>query len=323
MTSMNHQATPVVLIIFNRPQLTAQVYERVRAFRPERLFVVADGPRADRQGERELCDATRAVVSSPDWPCELVTNYSSENMGCDQRVSSGLDWVFQHCDRAMVLEDDCVPSPEFFTFCAEMLEHYKDDLRIMHVSGDNFQDGQWRGDGSYYFSHYTHSWGWGTWSRAWRYYDGHLSLWPEAYVDRWLHTTLDDQREAWYWEGVFQKQHRKAVDTWDYDWLFACWIRGGLAILPNRNLVSNVGVGPDSTHFHQSHSTLGLPTAELGPIVHPSKVVRNKGADRYTFANHIGDPGVSLGQAWLRGMRGRLALKSRMKRILGLSQSVS
>ena len=194
----------VVLIIFNRPQLTAQVYERVRAFRPERLFVVADGPRADRQGERELCDATRAVVSSPDWPCELVTNYSSENMGCDQRVSSGLDWVFQHCDRAMVLEDDCVPSPEFFTFCAEMLEHYKDDLRIMHVSGDNFQDGQWRGDGSYYFSHYTHSWGWGTWSRAWRYYDGHLSLWPEAYVDRWLHTTLDDQREAWYWEGVFR-----------------------------------------------------------------------------------------------------------------------
>ncbi len=321
---IDHRDTPVVMFIFNRPQLTAQVYERVRAAQPKKLFVVADGPRADRPGERELCEATRAVVTSPDWPCELVTNFSEQNLGCRRRLVSGLNWVFEHCDRAMVLEDDCVPSPAFFSFCSEMLERYKDDARVMHVSGDNFQDGQQRGDGSYFFSRYSLSWGWATWSRAWRFYDVELAQWPEAYKERWLHANLSDSREAWYWEGVFEKLHRGKIDTWDYYWLFTCWMKGGLSIQPNKNLVTNVGLGPDATHCTEGHSTLGLAAAEdLGTLVHPSRVECDQAADQYLFSHHIGDPKLSSGQAWLGGMRRRLSLKTRVKRILGPAVSAN
>src|SRR5215831_13781675 len=166
---------PVALFVFNRPKLTATVYERIRAARPRRLLVVADGPRPFRPEDRQLCRATRQIVSAPDWACELLTNFADENLGCGRRMSSGLDWVFQQCSEAIILEDDCVPCESFFSFCSEMLNRYREDARIMHVSGNNFQDGRTRGRGSYFFSRYTLSWGWATWRRAWSHYDVKVS----------------------------------------------------------------------------------------------------------------------------------------------------
>jgi hypothetical protein len=306
---------PVALFVFNRPHLTAQVYERVRQARPRRLLVVADGPRASRPDDPELCKRTREVVSSPDWPCELLTNFSEANLGCRRRMGSGLDWVFQQCPEAIILEDDCLPSPSFFRFCSEMLRKYRTDTRIMHVSGDNFQDGRHRGSASYFFSRYPLSWGWASWSRAWRHYDINVSSWPAAYREHLLESILDDSREIQHWESIFDSAYRGKIDTWDYQWVYACWRNGGLAIQPNENLVSNIGMGPDATHFKSGHSTLGIPTGELDQCTHPAAVMRDEEADRYTFQEHIaGKP--STGGNWLLRTKRNLAVRTRMKRLL-------
>jgi hypothetical protein len=308
---------PVALFVFNRPHLTQKVYERVRAARPRRLLVVADGPRGSRPDDGPLCQATRQVVSAPDWPCELLTNFAEANLGCRRRVSSGLDWVFQQCTEAIILEDDCVPSDSFFTFCSEMLRRYRDDPRVVHVSGNNFQDGKIRGTGSYFFSRYTLSWGWATWRRVWRHYDVKVSSWPSAYRARWLESILDNPKEVQHWEEVFDKLYRGQIDTWDYQWLFTCWQQGGLSIQPNSNLVTNIGAGPDATHFKEGgHSTLGVAAHELDDLVHPDVVERDEEADRFTFDEHIAPKPAPISGPWLGRMKQRLALRARARRLV-------
>ena len=130
--------TPVVFIIFSRPDLTARVFAEIARARPEKLLVIADGPRPDREGEDAKCAATRAIIERVDWPCEILKNYSNVNLGCGHRPATGLRWVFEQVEEAIILEDDCVPHPTFFRFCEELLEHYRDDERVMHISGDNF-----------------------------------------------------------------------------------------------------------------------------------------------------------------------------------------
>ncbi len=306
----------VALFIFNRPQLTAQLYERVRAARPARLLVVADGPRPSRSEDLELCRATRQIVSSPDWPCDLQTNFADENLGNRRRLSSGLNWVFEQCSEAIILEDDCLPCASFFDFCSEMLCRYRDDLRIMHVSGNNFQGGKYRGDASYFFSRYSLSWGWATWRRAWRHYDVDLSRWPAAYKQRWLESVLDDPKEITHWEATFDSLYRGRIDTWDYQWLFACWWHNGLSILPNENLVTNVGMGPDATHFKEGHSTLGVPTRELREYIHPAAITRDREADRFMFREHIAPREMPKPSNWVQAMKNKLALRTRMRRLV-------
>jgi hypothetical protein len=268
--------------------LTSQVFERLRELRPRRLLVVADGPRPMQPEDVQLCRATRKIVTSPDWECELLTNVATENMGCRRRMASGLDWVFQQCSEAIILEDDCLPHSSFFHFCSEMLSHYREDSRIMHVSGDNFQGGRRRGDGSYFFSRYSLSWGWASWRRAWRYFDLTIPSWPLARKERWLESILENPLELKYWTNIFDKVHCGEIDTWDYQWQFTCWSQSGLSIQPNDNLVSNIGVGPDSTHFKQGrNSMIGIPVRELGKVAHPSAMVPNREADRYYFQEHI------------------------------------
>ncbi len=310
------KSTPVALFIFNRPKLTAQVFERIRAAQPERLLVIADGPRTARPEEAELCGASRDLVSSPDWPCQLLTSFSNENLGCRRRISSGLDWVFQECPEAIILEDDCLPSASFFEFCSEMLQRYRDDARILHVSGDNFQDGVRRGEASYFFSRYPHTWGWATWSRAWHGYDVDIPDWPVADREHWLEFILDNPREVDYWREIFTRLYQGEIDTWDYQWIFTCWRKGGMSVLPNQNLVTNIGVGPDATHLKEGHSTVGIPAHELGELTHPTDFVRDEEADRYTFERHIlGEP-PGASSSFLQRVRDNLAVRSRMKRLL-------
>jgi hypothetical protein len=313
---MRGEIAPVVLFVFNRPRLTAQVYERIRAARPERLLVVGDGPRAGRSEDVGQCLTVREMVSHPDWSCELLTNWSDENLGVLRRLSSGLDWVFRTCSEAIILEDDCVPCRSFFEYSSQLLRRYREDSRIMHVSGNNYQDGRRRDEASYFFSRYTLSWGWATWRRAWRHYDVKMSMWPTAYRKRWLEGVVRDRAEVEFWEEVFDRAYRGLIDTWDYQWLFACWWHGGLAIQPNENLVTNVGIGPDATHFQVGHSTLGIPAREMGGLVHPSEIVRDEEADRYTFRQHIAGNGMTRNANWIERIRRELALRTRLRRVV-------
>jgi len=280
--------TPVALMIFNRPETTARVFEAIREAKPQKLLVIADGPRAGRESEARQCALTRAIINRVDWPCEVLTNYSETNLGCKRRISSGLDWVFATVAEAIILEDDCLPERTFFRFCQELLERYRDDERIMHISGNNFQFGRNKTDFSYYFSRYPHIWGWASWRRAWQNYDVSLKLWPEIREGKRLCAHLGSNRAYSYWERIFDKVYRGEIDTWDYQWTFVCWIQNGLSILPSDNLVSNIGFGLNSTHTGKPNKLAAMPTRPMEfPLKRPSFMMRNDPADQDTQADQF------------------------------------
>lgn len=281
-------STPIVFLIFRRPDLTARVFEVIKQVQPKKLLVIADGPNPDKLDEAEKCAAARAIIDRVDWNCEVLKNYSDINLGCKKRVSSGINWAFSEVEEAIILEDDCLPSPSFFNFCEELLERYRYDERIMMISGNNFQQGNARSEYSYYFSKYTHIWGWASWRRAWKYYDVEMSTWSEVRESKLLKSIWEDLYEEKYWTKIFDDVATGLIDTWDYQWAYACWSQSGLSILPNINLVSNIGFGLDATHTDLASSFGNLPTDNIWKIKHPSLVVRNYKADFYTFENHYG-----------------------------------
>lgn len=281
--------TPIAFFIFNRPGTTIRVFEEIRRARPTKLLVVADGPRPDRPGEAEKCAATRAIVDQVDWPCEVLKNYSDINLGCKIRVSSGLDWVFEQVEEAIILEDDCLPHPTFFRFCQEMLNKYRYDKRIMMISGDNFQFNRKRTEYSYYYSRYCHIWGWASWRCAWQCYDVEMRGWPAFRDGGWLYNLFDAPRVIDYWTRVFEMTYRGDIDTWDYQWSFACWQQGALAIMPNTNLISNIGFGHDATRTTKENQFSNMPCEEmLFPLSHPLFVIRYRDADVLTEKLHYG-----------------------------------
>lgn len=213
-------------------------------------------------------------------------------MGCKRGVSSGLAWAFSQVDRAIVLEDDCVPRDEFFSYCEALLERYRYDERVGVITGNNFQDGIQRGDGSYYFSKYNHVWGWATWSRAWQHYDGDVSFWPAWKTSAEWRAVHPDPIERRYWARIIDRVARGEIDTWDYSWTASTWYRGGLTATPNANLVSNIGFGPGATHTKAPWDFPGHDTAPLGPLRHRSGVHHDVDADRYTFDRHFGGAAV-------------------------------
>ena len=278
---------PLLLIIWRRPHTLRQVIDAIRTVGPTRLYVACDGPNPDRPGEVEKVAATRTVIDHEiDWPCQIERLYSDVNQGCSIGPIRAISWFFEHVEEGIILEDDCVPHPYFFSYCATLLELYRHDTRVWCVSGNNFQNGQWRGDGSYYFSRYSHNWGWASWRRCWQHFDAELSQWPALLNSSLLEAIFEDQVERQYWKAIWQRTFVKnePITWWDYQWLFACLSNSGLTVLPNQNLVSNVGFGEDATH---TTSTKAKTTSSNGidPLQHPSFLLRDAVADRYTFNN--------------------------------------
>lgn len=276
--------TPVCLIIFKRMEQTEKVFEAIRQVKPPKLLVIADGPRVERPGEAEQCAATRAIIDRVDWDCEVLKNYSDLNLGCDPRIVSGLNWVFEQVEEAIILEDDCVPHPTFFTYCEELLDRYRHDKRIMNISGQNVQFGRSRTDDSYYFSRYTLCWGWATWRRAWNYFDVDIKLWPEIRDKNYLKTILIDPYAVKVWTKGLQLHYDGHLTGWDFKWMFSCWIQNAFSIIPDVNLVTNIGHDPEATHTNDEKSPYNSMTVEAMsfPLKHPSYIVRNLEADEFT-----------------------------------------
>jgi len=276
--------SPVAFLVFNRPETTRRVFAEIAKARPQKLLVVADGPRRDRPDERALCAETRRIIEGVDWDCEVLTNYAEENLGCAKRVSSGIDWVFANVDEAIFLEDDCLPHPTFFRFCDDMLKRFRNNDKIMSISGDNFQFGSRPSIYSYYFSRYVHVWGWASWRRAWSSYDLRMTRWPEAKANGWLHHILQNSRDVRYWERVFEDAYQGKTGTWDYQWLFACWQQSGLSVVPGVNLISNIGFGAGATHTERGGGKLAeMATEEMAfPLKDPPFVTCDSTADDNT-----------------------------------------
>ena len=276
--------TAVLFLVFNRPNHTSKVFETIRLAKPKQLFIAADGPRSDRPDENEICRKVRKIAYSVDWDCEVKTLFRETNLGCGLAVSEAITWFFEHVEEGIILEDDCLPNESFYSFCSTLLEKYRNNHQIMHISGNNFQNGIWRGEGSYYFSQFPHIWGWATWKRAWKSYDLELKNFPAFIKNKSISKIVGDKNQAKFWQNSFQLAFSKSIDTWDFAWFFTFFSNNGYAILPNQNLVSNIGFGIDATHtIYQNDKLENLPVFKLKNLIHPLEITLNKKADKHTY----------------------------------------
>lgn len=280
MTHTYKVSTPVVLLIFNRPDTTAKVFNEIRRVKPSKLLVVADGHRPDCPGDEEKCAASRAIIDQVDWPCEVSKNYSDTNLGCKKRVSSGLDWAFSNVEEAIVLEDDCIPQPTFFRFCDELLEKYRYDNRIMMISGFNGQIRSNNDTHSYFFSKYPHIWGWASWRRAWQYYDVNMTGCPALLESEAYKNLCESKDEDLFWRKYFAQVYEGEIDTWDAQVTFMLFSQNGLAVVPSKNLIRNIGFRDDATHTKAISKLSHVEIRDMEfPLNHPEYIVRDKRAD--------------------------------------------
>lgn len=262
----------VLFVVFNRPDTTKQVFEAIREAKPPRLYVAADGTRENRVGENERCNEVRKIATAIDWPCEVKTLFRERNLGCTMAVSSAIDWFFENEEMGIILEDDCLPIHDFFRFCETMLFKYKDDTRIMHISGSNLQIDNIGHDASYYFSSMPVIWGWATWRRAWKYYDVKLKDLDEF---------IEKSKKKSYFISANERQSllfcfdlvKHAMHTWDWQWIYSIKKERGICITPSVNLISNIGFGHvDATATVEISSNSNIPAQEIGEIINPDSV---------------------------------------------------
>lgn len=278
------QSAPVALLLFNRPEVTQTVLERVLAAKPESVYVIADGPRSDHPGDATLCQEVRDLVTRAPWDCPVHTDFSDSNMGLKARVSSGLDWVFSHEQFAIVLEDDCVADESFFPFATELLEKYHDDERVGIVSGNNFLRGKQINDDSYFFSPDVRIWGWATWRRVWQDFstEGLDHQWSETEGEVLLARLTSTARRNQL-HRMMEKAHE--LNSWALPFVLHAQRRRYLSAIPRQNLVTNIGFGADSTHTQFESFTAEVPLGTLRfPLTHPDDVVESPEAGRIESA---------------------------------------
>ncbi|MFB6457184.1 glycosyltransferase family 2 protein [Chitinophaga sp. Hz27] len=255
--------TPVLILIFNRKAKSLELIRHLRAVKPSRLYISADGPRKDRPEEGAQCEATRsATLEAIDWPCQVTTLFRDTNLGCGKAVSSAISWFFDQVEEGIILEDDCMPDPSFFNFCTKMLHFYRNDQYIMHINGSNFQFGQRRGTSSYYYSRMPHIWGWATWRRAWKHYDFSLNKYRHLSTAGLSRTLLHDYK--WILNGK--------LDTWDIQWFLSVWFNKGWVIAPNVSMVRNIGYDTESTHTQRIPSWFDkISYGQINDVIHPQQ----------------------------------------------------
>lgn len=272
--------TPVLLITYKRPETTLQVIEAIRKVAPMRLFFASNcPPPGDVLGAKQ-CTQTRALVNMVDWECDVRTLLRENHLSARMSISSAIDWFFENVTEGIILEDDCLPSVSFFYFCQRLLERYRDDSRIFMISGDNLLFGKRPDDATYYFSRTNHIWGWASWRRAWSFYDVEIRRFPEFTASNLIDNIFDNRKERRKWMNNFTLVYEKRLDTWDHQWAFAILSQNGLSVMPNHNMISNIGFGASATHTGGGSIYANLPTVEIEEIVHPLFVVHDRAADR-------------------------------------------
>lgn len=270
----------VAFFAFNRPHCTEQSLKAIRQARPARLLIVADGPRRSRPDDASACEFVRRLCENIDWPCDVSRNYATENLGCRDRMASGIDWVFTQAAEAIILEDDCIPCPTFFRYCQELLHRHRHDSRVMHISGNRFTPDSEGSPSSYCFTRIPFVWGWASWRRAWRAYDKSMSAWPRLRETDWSSRVAGGRRLGRRLSAVLDAVHRGKLNTWDYQWLFTCLLNDGLATIPATNLVSNIGFDAAATHTVRPSRLANLPSGALRfPLTPPAILASDRTRD--------------------------------------------
>jgi hypothetical protein len=281
--------TPILLLVFNRPETTRRVLEAIRRIVPTRLYVAADGPRSGHERDAGRCAEVRDLVHRGiDWDCDIQYLERETNLGCRRAVSSAITWFFEKVEEGIILEDDCLPAPQFFPFCSNLLARYQDVPRVAHIGGYNCQLGRKRGEGSYYFSKYFHVWGWASWRRAWNGYDVEMHDYQLFIKSGGLENLFDRRSLRAYWRDIFDATAAGVVNTWDYQWVYRNFKDDRLSVVPNINMIENIGFGKEATHT-SSHAGR-MPAAASGisqEILHPRFILPCKAADDFTYRSHL------------------------------------
>ncbi len=286
--------TPILFLIFSRPDTTRRVFEAIRAARPRQLFIAADGPRPHKEGEAERCAECRRIVSEVDWPCEVHTLFRDANLGCGPGVSGAITWFFQHVEEGIILEDDTLPGPGFFRFCSELLERYRHDTRVMAVSGSSLPSRlSEQSEYSYFFSNWDYIWGWATWRRAWKYYDYAMTGYPEMVKNGYFGANYYSPYERFYIENSYDMSYysNKSVTWWSYQWGYARKTNSGLVAVPVKNFIVNIGLGAGATNTRDEDrwNFFKFETMEF-PLKHPAFVMHDRKTDDEIFRRHFTTP---------------------------------
>ncbi|HEX4373695.1 MAG TPA: hypothetical protein VHZ50_10365 [Puia sp.] len=279
--------TPILLVVFNRPGPTQRVFDAIKETKPAYLYVAADGPRPGNSADKERCQKVKQIITEGiDWDCEVKTRFQEENLGCGKGVSSAITWFFENVEQGIILEDDCLPDKSFFGFCSELLEKYKDDARVSHISGFNYMSA---GNGiananSYFFSIHAPIWGWASWRRAWKDYDFYMASWELESSKKQI-----KKRFSFYQMlsigNAFEAMYNQKIDTWDFQWWYLCILTNTVGIVPNVNLIQNIGFNNDATHTNESDGEISAlrPGEMLFPLVHPPQIKINGKYDKLMF----------------------------------------
>ena len=278
--------TPVVVFLYRRPAHVNELLVRLQLVRPARIWLVADGPKDTT--EKSLCEQARqAAQGGISWPCKIERFYADTNLGLKKRIETGLDQVFEREEEAIILEEDCHPTPNFFLFCEAMLKKYRNEPKVGAISGNCFLPKKQLVATDYYFSRYVHIWGWSTWARAWRAYDRSRWAWPKQGF-RNLFPNAEKTEEA-YWNRIFGRMASGELSTWDYSWISWFWMQGWVSITPAQNLVRNVGFGPDATNTRDVLVKTGMEREDLlsAPFQGPMEIKADTELDRAVLLNHL------------------------------------
>ncbi|RCR71062.1 hypothetical protein [Larkinella punicea] len=279
---------PVLFILFNRPYHARRVFERIREIQPRELFVSIDGPRPNHPTDAEQVAQCQALLDEIDWPCQVQQLIQEQNLGCKHAVSTAITWFFRQVEMGIILEDDCLPDPTFFTFCRENLWYHLNNTAIMHIGGINLQNGRQYGDGSYFYTKVCHVWGWASWRRAWEKYDVTMSSYPEFRSQKLISDIFTDPQVQEFWNDSFEGTYNGLINTWDFQWCYAIWTHNGLCINPNQNLISNIGFGGEATHTKANNETFAnKPVYPLNEIIHPRFIIENRQATEYSLHHYF------------------------------------
>ncbi|MDC3203587.1 nucleotide-diphospho-sugar transferase [Prochlorococcus sp. AH-716-B04] len=286
---------PILITCWSRPEKVFKLIESIRPLAPKKIYVSCDGPNPEIIGNNAKVAQTRKIIKNNiNWDCQLKTLFGERNIGCRYGMTRAINWFFENEMEGIILEDDCIPSKDFFIFCSSLLDKYRNNKKIWTISGNNFQDGNLRGNGSYYLSRYFHCWGWATWSDRWKNYDSDLNYWIKNDKYILLKNIFNIKKEQIYWLKILNNLiFYEKPDSWAYRWALTCFANNGLSLIPNKNLVNNIGFDYEATNTSKGYINTKIENGIL-PIVHPTELNRDINADEFTFYNHFNTASIGF-----------------------------
>lgn len=278
---------PLLIIIYNRPHNFQKLINTLKKIKPKNIYIACDGPKSNVMDKHNVA-LTREKIKFIDWSCKVTTLFQKKNLGCKKGVITAIDWFFDNNEMGVILEDDCIPNDNFFKFCYELLNMYKNNHNIASIGGQHFMGNKHLIEESYFFSRHFHCWGWATWARSWNNFDPTMAKWKKFGSFTWLYKLCNKNLIfTYYWYKIFNDCYKNKIDSWAYRFLFYIISEKKLTILPSKNLVKNIGFGKSSTHTSQGNyytENLELETMKF-PLLHQTIFKPDVISDSWTDIN--------------------------------------